>query len=137
MACVLAVPLVALLYAVLSFALALAAFCVQSTDVHGRVLLLVTLGIAVIAGLGTLLFFWHVWRGPRTHEVSEQNTDEVLSYGWVSIAQGKLGRARMHAKDTTGRVSSWVRKATSLLPKASKGNSDAGGSVEMRATDAV
>lgn len=137
MACVLAVPLVALLYAVLSFALALAAFCVQSTDVHGRVLLLVTLGIAVIAGLGTLLFFWHVWRGPRTHEVSEQNTDEVLSYGWVSIARGKLGRARMFAKNTAGRVASWMWKATSLLAKASKVKFGADGAVEMRATDAV
>lgn len=121
----------------LSFALALAAFCVQSTDVHGRVLLLVTLGIAVITGLGTLLFFWHVWRGPRTHEVSEQSTDEVLSYGWVSIARGKLGRTKVYAKSTAGRVASWVWKATSLLPKASKGSTGAGGSVEMGATDAV
>lgn len=81
-ACFLSVPLVSLLYAVLSFSLAIAAFCIQNNDVHGKILLTVVLGVLGVTGLITLLFFWHVWRGPREQEISEEKVEEVLGYGW-------------------------------------------------------
>ena len=114
MACFLCIPLVALLYAVLSFAVALGAFSIQSSDTHGRVLLCVVLGILGTAGIGTLLFFWHVWRGPRAEEVSEENTIEMFDYGWMTQARGLIGsikalasrglrklRATQEGKETT------------------------------------
>ena len=95
-ACFLSMPLVSLLYAVLSFSAAITAFCIQNNDVHGKILLTVILGILGVAGLMTLLFFWHVWRGPRKEEISEEDTGDVLAYGWkvkVKNAGGKVKRA--------------------------------------------
>ena len=76
-ACFLSIPLVSLLYAVLSFSLAIVAFCIQNNDVHGKILLTVVLGVLGVTGLITLLFFWHVWRGPREQEISEEKVEEV------------------------------------------------------------
>ncbi|TCD65964.1 hypothetical protein EIP91_001956 [Steccherinum ochraceum] len=104
-ACFLSIPLVALLYAVLSFSVAIAAYCIQNNDVHGKILLVVVLGILGIAGLVTLLFFWHVWRGPRDVEISAEQTEDVLGYGWKSRAKGLRERAgillkKRHARRT-------------------------------------
>ena len=76
--------------------IAITAFCIQNNDVHGKILLIVVLGILGVAGLMTLLFFWHVWRGPRKEEVSEEDVDDVLAYGWkvkVKNAGGRVQRA--------------------------------------------
>lgn len=86
-ACFLSIPLVSLLYALLSFSIALGAFCIQNTETHGRILLAVVLGILGTAGFSTLLFFWHVWRGPRTEEVEDEDVMDVLGYGWRTKAQ--------------------------------------------------
>ena len=93
-ACFLSIPLVSLLYAVLSFSVALGAFCIQNTETHGRILLAVVLGVLGTAGLGTLLFFWHVWRGPRTEEVGEENVFDVMEYGWQTKIQGAVKKVR-------------------------------------------
>ena len=101
-ACFLAIPLVSLLYAVLSFSVALGAFCIQSSgNMHGRILLSVVLGVLGTAGISTLLFFWHTWRGPRTEEVSAEDSRDVVDYGWttkakdlVNIAMGVLRRRK-------------------------------------------
>ena len=93
-ACFLSIPLVSLLYAVLSFSIALGAFCVQNTETHGRILLAVVLGILGTAGLGTLLFFWHVWRGPRTEEVEDENVMDVMGYGWRTKVRGGARKVR-------------------------------------------
>lgn len=76
----------------LSFALALAAFCVQNTTLRGRVLLAVVLGVVGAAGGGTLLFFWHAWRGPRTEEVGAEDVMQDLAYGWGSKARSAMER---------------------------------------------
>ena len=101
-ACFLSIPLVALLYAVLSFSVALGAFCIQSSgrDVHGEVLLSIVLGILGVAGMGTFLFFWHAWRGPRTEEVSEEDSEEVIDYGWST----KLQKLRQRSKAVLRRI---------------------------------
>lgn len=49
---------------------------------HGKILLIVVLGVLAMAGLVTFLFFWHVWRGPRSEEISEEKVADVLEYGW-------------------------------------------------------
>ena len=88
-ACALAVPLVALLYAVASFGVALGAFCVQNTTAaHARVLLTVLLGVLGTVALATVLFFWHAWRGPRAQEVGEEDVRDVVAYGWRTRARG-------------------------------------------------
>ncbi|KAH8092505.1 hypothetical protein BXZ70DRAFT_457299 [Cristinia sonorae] len=94
----LSIPLVSLLYSVLSFAIAIAAFCIQNNDTHGKMLLVVVLGILGVTGLITLLFFWHVWRGPRA-EVSEEEIDDVLGYGWKVRLGRTAGRVGRFARD--------------------------------------
>lgn len=93
-ACFLSIPVVALLYAVLWFAVALGAFCVQSTDVHGRLLLIIVLAITCSVGLSTLVFFWHVWRGSPTAEVSEDDTVATLEHGWLTMGEKAVGRVK-------------------------------------------
>ncbi|KAI0782564.1 hypothetical protein C8Q75DRAFT_737530 [Abortiporus biennis] len=103
-ACFLAIPLVALLYAVLSFTVALGAFSVQSSDVHGKVLLSVIIGVLVSIGIVTVLFFWHTWRGPRLDEVSDEDGEEMERYGWKeSLRRKRVVVVRMW-KDLRDRV---------------------------------
>lgn len=59
----LAVPVASLVWAVLCFSVALLAFCVQGTDVHGRSLLMVIIGAAVFISALAAVFFRRVWRG--------------------------------------------------------------------------
>ncbi|KAH7923628.1 hypothetical protein BV22DRAFT_1036108 [Leucogyrophana mollusca] len=70
-ACFLSLPIVALLWSVLSFTIAIAAFCIQDTDVHGEILLIVVLSILGFCAFVTLLFFWHIWKSPRLNEIEE------------------------------------------------------------------
>lgn len=93
-ACFLSLPIVALLYAVLCFAVALGAFCVQSTDVHGKILLMAVLAVACSSGIGTVIFFWHAWRGAPTSEVSEEDTTATLEYGWRKMTRETLAKGR-------------------------------------------
>lgn len=104
-ACFLSFPLVSLLYAVLTFSVALGAFCIQNSDVHSRVLLGILLGLLALSGLVTLLYFWHVWRGPRTAEISDADEDEMAEYGWRTIWKNLRRRmlkriAQMRGKKT-------------------------------------
>ena len=90
----LSVPLVALLYAVLSFSVALGAYCIQNSEIHGKLLLVVLFGLAGLTGVVTLVFFWHVWRGPRTVQISDEDIDVEMAYGWKTIFQRKMKRGR-------------------------------------------
>ena len=103
-ACFLSIPLVALLYAVLSFSVALAAFCIQNTETHGRVLLAVVIGLVGVAGFGTMLFFWHVWTGPREEEVGQEDVLKLLAYGWGSKASAFVNKTREAAGKGLERV---------------------------------
>lgn len=49
---------------------------------HGKTLLIVVLVVLGTAGLITWLFFWHVWRGPKEEETSDERVEDVLGYGW-------------------------------------------------------
>ena len=60
----LAVPVASMLWAVLCFAVALAAFCVQGTDSNRRIVLVVVIATGVAASLLASLGFKHTW-SPR------------------------------------------------------------------------
>ena len=98
-ACFLSVPVVALLYSLLCFAVALGVFCVQSSDAHGKIILMVTFAVACSVGLSTLAFFWHTWRGPPSVQVSDDDGFE-LYMGWGGATRkfaSKVART-MHAQ---------------------------------------
>ncbi|KAJ6623294.1 hypothetical protein B0H10DRAFT_809137 [Mycena sp. CBHHK59/15] len=69
-ACFLAVPLAALQWSVLSFTVAIAAFCIQSTPRSvGHILLVVLLTILALLCCGMFLYFWHIWQAPGHREM--------------------------------------------------------------------
>jgi uncharacterized membrane protein YeaQ/YmgE (transglycosylase-associated protein family) len=70
-ACFLSLPIAALLWSVLCFTVSIATFCIQRSDVHGRVILAVVLGIVGACACGTLAFFWRVWKKPPHVEREE------------------------------------------------------------------
>ncbi|KAI0920763.1 hypothetical protein AcW1_005058 [Taiwanofungus camphoratus] len=61
----LAVPIAALFWAVLSFTIALGAYCVQSVSMTGTILLAVVLGICALVSLAMLVFFRSGLQEPR------------------------------------------------------------------------
>jgi len=79
-ACFLALPVVSLLWSVLCFTIAIAAFCIQGTDMTSEILLVTLLGLLGFFASVTLLFFWHIWRSPRRNEIEEDfNLDTRLN----------------------------------------------------------
>ncbi|OBZ70282.1 hypothetical protein A0H81_09799 [Grifola frondosa] len=83
LACFLSLPPVALIWSLLSFSIALGAFCIQGTGLHGRRLLAAMLILLGVLSIATILFFWHIWRGPHREEISDENVDEVIADGWA------------------------------------------------------
>ena len=59
----LAVPVAALLWAVLCFAVAMVAYGVRGTDLCGRVLVIVVAGVGVVIASVAAVVFKRVWRG--------------------------------------------------------------------------
>jgi hypothetical protein len=85
--CFLSLPIVALLWSILSFTLAVGAFCVQDSGLRGEVLLVVILGVMCLCGCSIVFFFWHIWKAPRHDEVEDNpNTklgwEEPMSLTW-------------------------------------------------------
>jgi hypothetical protein len=79
-ACFLSLPVVSLLWSVLSFTIAVAAFCIQGTNMTGEILLVTLLSLLGFFASVTLLFFWHIWRSPRRNEIEEDfNMDTRLN----------------------------------------------------------
>jgi len=71
-ACFLSLPIAALLWSVLCFTVSIAAFCIQNSDVHGKIILAVVLGVVGTCACGTLVFFWHIWKDPPYKEREEE-----------------------------------------------------------------
>ncbi|CCL99557.1 uncharacterized protein FIBRA_01575 [Fibroporia radiculosa] len=95
MACFLALPVSSLLWAIIAFAVALGAFCIQNTDIQGKILLSVSLGLLGLLCMATLFFFWHIWRGPRREELSEEDAGEIISRGWKAAFKRQGREIRM------------------------------------------
>jgi hypothetical protein len=77
--CFLSLPIVALLWSILSFTVAVAAFCVQNSDLRGEVLLAVILGVMGLCGCCILFFFWHIWQDPPHYEREGHHNPKM---GW-------------------------------------------------------
>jgi hypothetical protein len=84
--CFLSLPIVALLWSIVSFTIAVGAFCFQDSDSSGKFLLIVILGVMGICCCCIVFFFWHIWRDPRQNEIDNPQPNvgwsEPISLTW-------------------------------------------------------
>jgi hypothetical protein len=109
LACLLALPLAALLWAILSFTVAIAMFCfvgsAGSTNVHTRALLGTVLGVLLALAVLTLLVFWDAWREQPTSEPEEDYARGVgagrkhVREGWLTNKVRRINIARAQVMD--------------------------------------
>lgn len=108
LACFLALPLASLLWAILSFTIAIGALCFSSAagaDVHMRALFAGVLGVLLVLALLTLLVFWDAWRSPPTMEPEEDFARGVSlrrkleREGWLRYARRRMRIVRADAMD--------------------------------------
>jgi len=107
LACFLALPLAALLWAILSFTVAVGALCFSSAagaDVHMRALFAGVLGVLLSLGVLTLLVFWDAWRSPPTTEPEVDHARGVGARksereGWLKHARRRMRIVRASAMD--------------------------------------
>jgi len=108
LACFLALPLASLLWAILSFTIAIGALCFSSAagaDVHMRALFAGVLGVLLVLALITLLVFWDAWRSPPTMEPEEDFAHGVSlrrkleREGWLRYARRRMRIVRADAMD--------------------------------------
>jgi hypothetical protein len=108
LACFLALPLASLLWAILSFTIAIGALCFSSTagaDVHMRALFAGILGVLLSLVVLTLLVFWDAWRSPPTIEPEEDHARGVGARrklereGWLRHAHRRMRIVRTDAMD--------------------------------------
>jgi len=97
----------ALLWAILSFTIAVGALCFSSAagaDVHMRPLFAGVLGVLLSLGVLTLLVFWDAWRSPPTTEPEEDHARGVGvrksgREGWLKHARRRMRIVRASAMD--------------------------------------
>jgi hypothetical protein len=108
LACFLALPLASLLWAILSFTIAIGALCFSSAagaNVHMRALFAGVLGVLLVLSLLTLLVFWDAWRSPPTMEPEEDFASGVSlrrkleREGWLRYARRRMRTVRANAMD--------------------------------------
>jgi hypothetical protein len=108
LACFLALPLASLLWAILSFTIAIGALCFSSAagaSVHMRALFPGVLGVLFVLALLTLLVFWDAWRSPPTMEPEEDFARGVSlrrkleREGWLRYARRRMRIVRADAMD--------------------------------------
>ncbi len=105
LACLLALPLAALLWAILSFTVAVATFCFVGANVHTRPLLGTVLGVLLALALLTLLVFWDAWREQPTSEPEEDHARgvgvgrELVREAWLTNKVRRIKIARSQVMD--------------------------------------
>jgi len=108
LACFLALPLASLLWAILSFTIAIGALCFSGAtgaDVHIRPLFAGVLGVLLSLAVLTLLVFWDAWRSPPTTEPEEDFARGVGAMrklereGWLRHAHRRITIVRADAMD--------------------------------------
>jgi hypothetical protein len=84
-ACCLALPIASLMWCMLSFTVALGAFCFQNTDSFGEhVLLAAILGALCMCACGTFLYFWNTARSIQNKDRGrETDIDAANALKWV------------------------------------------------------
>lgn len=108
LACLLALPLAALLWAILSFTVAISTFCFVGAagggaNVHTRTLLGTVLGVLLALAVLTLLVFWDAWREQPTSEPEEDHARGVgagrklVREAWLTntVRRMKIARAQV------------------------------------------
>ncbi|KAI0068628.1 hypothetical protein BV25DRAFT_1910389 [Artomyces pyxidatus] len=92
LACFLSLPIVSLLWSILSFTVAISAFCVQGKDLSGKIVISTSLGILVVSAVTTVYFFENRWRGEsRDDGRSLRPHVNGVSTVWNALSK-KLGR---------------------------------------------
>ena len=108
LACFLALPLASLLWATLSFTIAIGALCFSSAagaNVYMRALFAGVLGVLLVLALLTFLVFWDAWRSPPTTEPEEDFARGVIRSrklereGWLKYARRRMRILRADAVD--------------------------------------
>ncbi|KII94578.1 hypothetical protein PLICRDRAFT_47611 [Plicaturopsis crispa FD-325 SS-3] len=61
-ACFLSLPIVSLLWSVMSFTIAVGVFCFQASDVRAGIVLAVVLAMSGTGAVCMVVFFWHIWQ---------------------------------------------------------------------------
>ena len=125
LACLLALPLAALLWAVLSFTVAVATFCFVSAagsgNVHTRALLGTVLGVLLALAILTLLVFWDAWREQPTSEPEEDHArgvgagKELVREGWLT---NKVRRMKITRAQVMGGIRAQVAKTKTAAGRA-------------------
>lgn len=129
LACFLALPLASLLWAILSFTIAIGALCFSSAagaNVHMRALFAGVLGVLLVLALLTLLVFWDAWRSPPTMEPEEDFARGVSlrrkleREGWLRYARRRMKIVRADAMDSMHVKMGKVRTAARRTLNAKK-----------------
>ncbi|TDL30079.1 hypothetical protein BD410DRAFT_824006 [Rickenella mellea] len=95
-ASLLSLPIVLLLWAVITFLVAICAYSLQNTSSTAqRVMLAVVMGMLVLGTLGTLVFFWGVWTDSACDDVQVEERARTVPLVW------KIGQA---VRRVTGRI---------------------------------
>jgi hypothetical protein len=138
LSCFLALPLAALLWAILSFTIGIGAFCftsVAGADVHTRTLLGGVLGVLLTLAVLTLLVFWDAWRSPPTSEPEDHARGvgirkKLVHEGWIRHTRRRMKIVHTGAMDgiqtrmkkvriVVGRVFSMGRRMRRTAPESS------------------
>lgn len=117
-------PVVALLWSVISFTVAVGAFCIQgSTDLQNEVLLSVIIGVVSVCGIGIVFFFWHIWKPPRDYEIGEGLEENLTAHGWRERAKAKAREYRAWVSGTMSpRKDENVKEGGDTVPQTESHN---------------
>ena len=144
LACLLALPLAALLWAILSFTVAIATFCfvgsAGSANVHTRALLGTVLGVLLALAVLTLLVFWDAWREQPTSEPEEDYArgvgaqKELVREGWLT---NKVRRIKIVRAQVMDGIRARVTKAAAGQALSIGQTTDENGSAKESGTNSV
>lgn len=88
LASMLCLPVALLVWSVIWFTIALSVFSFlslstpSSFDPSAETIFIVMFAAVTIMVPATLFFLWHVWRGPRRVEVSDEDALDIVNRGW-------------------------------------------------------
>ena len=144
LACLLALPLAALLWVILSFTVAIATFCfvgsAGSANVHTRALLGTVLGVLLALAVLTLLVFWDAWREQPTSEPEEDYArgvgaqKELVREGWLT---NKVRRIKIVRAQVMDGIRARVTKAAAGQALSIGQTTDENGSAKESGTNSV
>ncbi|KAA1466618.1 hypothetical protein DENSPDRAFT_831480 [Dentipellis sp. KUC8613] len=94
LACFISFPVASSLWSILSFSVAVSAYCIQDSLISGQSLLGTALGVVGLLGLLTLGWFKEAWRKPRLTEFEDDYRD-VWSVKSAEMTKGRRWLSRV------------------------------------------